>query len=120
MKISCPRMYFLICTSVLSLPFIRLFIGFLKKHLQRLLHFVQASEYAAYKSLHCRLSSLFSLWYLVSHVFLSTHLYQPDPQHKHNTDQFWQGYWLLHNDLLPECPRLFVYAALDQFGFRFG
>ena len=42
-KISCPRIYFLICTSDLSLPFIRLFIGFLKKYFQWLLHCSQLS-----------------------------------------------------------------------------
>ena len=85
-KISCPRIHFLICKSALSLPFIKIFIGLLKKYI---LH--KQVEYALHKSAYCWWSSFFSLWCLVSHVFLYTHLYQPDPQHNHNTAQFDRG-----------------------------
>ena len=79
-KISCPRIYFLICASVLSLPFIRLLIGFLKKCL---LHIAQTSWVCCLQIIALK-TAYFHSGVLVSHVFFSTHLYQLDPQHNHN------------------------------------
>ena len=59
-KISCPRIYILICTLVLSLLFIRLFIGFLKKYFQRLLHFTQASWVCCLQISTLQIEQLFS------------------------------------------------------------
>ena len=55
-------------------------------------------------TVHWKLSDLFSIWCLVSQVFLCTHFLQPEPQYKHDTTHCFQRYRSQQNDLLLECP----------------
>ena len=113
-KKSCPRIYFLICTSVLSLPFIRLFISFCKKYFQLLLHFALTSWVCCLQI--SALQIVFNCS-LVSYIFLYTYLYQPDPQQSITLPSF--GRSTGYNTKI-YFRKDYVYAALNQFGFRLG